>query len=85
MKFRWMPGPDPKNETFVLFSECHRNLIAEWRVAGYVMLRQVYPRLPPTYHIFECDLEDASMVSLGTTPNLHEAKLRLARTVTEHA
>lgn len=81
---RWISGPGPKNETFILLVEDDSNLVPEMQVAGYVVLRQVYTRLPASYHIYKVDAADGIVTSLGCDPVLHEAKLRLAR-VTERA
>jgi len=71
------------NGTWVIFVLDTKNLIPEWRPAGYVIQRQVYENLAPTWYAYEI-LEDERggiLVRQGE-PDCLEAQRALFASVT---
>lgn len=65
-----VPGEDPS--TWVLLVYNNEGARPEWRVAGHVVLRQVYESIPQAWFTYQ--LKDSAVVSLGHRQDLDEAR-----------
>ncbi len=79
MKLRWISGTAEADNTFVLLGKYGSNILPEWRVVGYVMLRQVYDRIPAKWYAFGVDVDYGATYDLGSRESLTDAKVAVAR------